>query len=487
MKKIYHNIALIFILLLTTALAQPFSTQTLNNIITHQKISADELVTINFSQHKNTAGVFQLRNSKLGIANIYTLDAFKQLYPKKLEAAAKQIKQPALLETYLAQYAKSWLAFLNNIKLVKTNAPQQLLTLVNRLASNNSPLTQINTLYRSNMTPSVADLNQELKAFYNLPTMNAPYNLTQLRQLFVQLQNYLKPLNGASPQEGAFQLATARMNNHGEGDPISKLYEVAQVAPPPLRHWLYQLAQNTWEVLLNNAQQYINQQWVRLAIPFNQEFSQTFPFDSMASQQANMNNFVNDFAPDGMFDNFMTRYLKPFVSTYQKTWAVKNLNGYGLRLSNATLQTLQTISTIQNLFFPNGDTHIRIPFSLESLSVPTNIKTIIVKIGKQTFSYSSPKQIAKLMWPNLEDINGTTSIQFIDKQGKKTTFSGVGPWGWWQVLKQAEIKPSDQDQAWVAIFKVGGQNAQMAFYTNTTENPFDLNRFSNFRLPNQLG
>lgn len=242
----------------------------------------------------------------------------------------------------------------------------------------------------------------------------------------------------------------------------------------------------TWQMLLDQAQQHINQAWAQIVIPFNEEFAQTFPFNTMASQQANMNNFVNDFAPDGLFDNFISQYLRPFINTYQTTWTTKSLDGEGLSLSQSSLQTLQTTQTIQQLFFPNGDQHIRVPFSLETLQMPKNIKQIIVTLGKQQFSYTSAKQMAKFNWPDWQDVQGATSITFIDKLNKKTTFSGVGPWGWWQVLQQAEIRPSNQNQAWVIIFKVGDENIQMAFYANTAENPFDIDRFSSFRLVEQL-
>jgi type VI secretion system protein ImpL len=487
MKKIYHLIIFILLGIASSATAQQYSPQALANIINQQKVAKSELLTINFSQNKNTAGVFQLRDPKLGIAKIYTAPVFKIIYPRQLELAAKVDKQSALTETYIANYAKNWLRFLNNIQLVQYKTPSAILALVNRLASNDSPLLKINTLYRSNMTPQIGKLNQELGAFYNLPTVDAPYNLAQLQQLFAQLQNYLKPLNGDDPAAAAFQLAATRMNSKGAQDPISKLYQVAQIAPAPLQTWLYQLAQMTWQMLLDQAQQHINQAWAQIAIPFNEEFAQTFPFNTMASQQANMNNFVNDFAPDGLFDNFISQNLRPFISTYQTTWATKSLDGEGLSISESSLQTLQATQTIQQLFFPNGDQHIHVPFSLETLQMPKNIKQIIVTLGKQQFSYTAAKQMAKFSWPDWQDVQGATSITFIDKHNKKTTFNGVGPWGWWQVLQQAEIRPSNQNQAWVAIFKVGNENIQMALYANTAENPFDIDRLSSFRLADQLG
>ncbi len=487
MKKIYHFIVIIFICLLTNVFANNYSPQTLARIINQQKISKTDLLTINFNQNKMTAGVFQTRDPKLGIAKIYTAPVFNKIYPEQLQTTAKLAKQPALLEQYLTQYAKSWLSFLNNIQLVNYKTPQALLELIDRLAISNSPLNQLNALYRQNMSPKVAALNQELLAFYQLPTVNAPYNLTQLQQLFAQLKNYLSPLNSDDPAAAAFELAAARMNNQGRHDPISTLYEVAHIAPAPLQTWLYQLAQMTWQTLLNGAQAHINQEWAQLVIPFNEEFAETFPFNPMASQQANMNNFVNDFAPDGLFDNFITRYLKPFINTYQSRWTTTNLDGSGLRFSQSTLATLQTTQTIQQLFFPNGDQHIRVSFSLTSQTLPKTIKQIIVAIGKQRFTFNAANQTAKFTWPDWQDINGASSVTIIDQHNKKTTFSGVGPWGWWQVLQQADTQPANQAQTWMVSFKAGNQPIQLALSTNTAEHPFDIDRFKNFRLMERLG
>lgn len=484
---------------------QKLSTEDLYNVMFENQFAGQQL-SLNLSTNKNAANVLTFVNQDNQISALYTLPSFEKIYPdalKQLTLASQsgdwvvgKITRPDTInekdlfdsaeEDYLDRYVDAWSDFLDNIKIVNYTSLQELNDSLTLLSSDQSPLLQLIQLVKDNLPQPVVNKDDSLQSLMTVITQ--PGFNDQVKNNLTALQLTINAIvTDPNANQKAFEFTENRMRNKGQNDPIENLLSLSKQCPDPIKDWLYNIGINAWELLLNQSQQYIDDQWKKNILPaYQNQIAGRFPFSQMATNQVDINSFEHFFASNGVFDQFFSKFLYPFLDNTKTPWQTINVDGYGLPLSNQTLNQLQAIYQIQMIFFGNNQ-HVYIPFILQPISMEENISSVTVSIGDQTMTFQNktPFEQKSFVWPSAYSDQPTTiTLNTIDN--KPIIFTSTGLWGWLKLLNQANVQFVDKPDIYQATFDKNGYSAIMGFALKQLNNPFNLKLFNNLQLPASL-
>ena len=473
-----------------------------------------QLLSLNLSDNKNAAQIFTFANINIGILSLYTKEIFTKIYPVSLYMATQEallgnkiigninsnqiitkdhIDKLAneIFQQYVNEYANTWIRFLNNIKIINFTELSQLKSSLDTLDDRNSLLLQLINLVQDNLVPQVTEANPRLNAFSILASQQtSPTTLTKnITHSLANLKEYLATITSATePSKQAFKAACSRMHNYGQGDAIGQLMLLSQQAPEPIKNWLYTIAINSWQLILYQTQNYINQNWQKNIISqYKTQLIDHYPFSATASNQVSLSSFSYFFAQNGLLNNFFNTYLEPFLDTSQKPWKLKTLDGHGLTISQTTLKSLQQANYIQHAYFPGNTKQIYIPFTLQPEKLNDNIAFFTIALGEQKAIYKNNPSFPKthFIWPDNSNSNLTTII-FTDNNDQQTILKQTGPWGWLTLLEQGKLHLKKKTKQYTATFHKKNSSAKILITTKKHKNPFSLKQFRKFSLPDEI-
>ena len=487
-------------------------TKDLANVIFQNMITKNEPLSLNLENNIAAASVLTFANPNIHINSIYTLSGYQSINPNVFQKAAfdavhgnwvlgktqTSSKTAAhdvmnsLKSQYLVEYANSWLAFLNNIKIVNFTQLNQLDQAVSLLSSDNSLLLQLANLIENNIVMDAFSNNNQLSSLAYIVQ-----NTSQNGNSFQAIISTLKQLNSEmseittsnDPSKQAFILAEYRMRNNGSNDAIEKLFTMSSVYPEPIKSWLYTIASNAWQIILFQTQQYINTQWQKDIIPqYDAQLANRYPFQIMASQNATLESFAYFFEPNGLLDRFFTTNLAPFINKTQLPWTVKNVDSNSLQISLETLKNLQNIYTIQHAYFRNNDQHLYLPFSIQPKNLSAKIISLKFTLGQQSFTYlnQTPYQQNDFIWPDAFNSN-LCQMVVTNTANQQTTIPCDGPWGLFKFLNQNNLQASKTPNIYTATLQQDDNTIALNLDTKQKQDPFSLAILSHFRLPMSIG
>jgi type VI secretion system protein ImpL len=395
---------------------------------------------------------------------------------------------PTLVEEirqfYVQQYVTLWQQILLNLQIKPFDSYNQAIAVISEFTQSNSPIFQLlyqiaantNVYYRNAPTP----ISMQFNGFSQAINQELALNHDSLQQL----AGYLASLQqNAGAAGAALELAKAHtLLQQQQNDAFYVLATQAQHAPPPFNNWLNELLQNSWTLILADAQKGINQIWQDSVYPeFANKIALYYPFNKDAKQDLTPQDFASFFAAGGTLDNFITMYLTPFIDTDKQPWQSKSFNGAQLPISNEVLTTLQQAVKIRQTFFANKNNNFQIDFLLKPDSLSDTVKTIDFSVDDQTAEFSQEFLVpTHFIWPGKQD-NHYVAMVISGKDGNQVSDTAAGPWAIYHLLDDAAPQVSDN------TVHLNYQNTPFAFdyevSSVTTNNPFDYNLLHNFNLP----
>lgn len=484
-------------------------------IIFQNSVPKNQPLSLNLNNNASAATVLTLADPNININSIYTSDGYKAVNPGIIQSAAFEairgnwvlgnvqntrntkstsvkILTEKLKTKYLDDYANTWLAFLNNIKIVNFTQLDQLNHALTLLSSDNSLLLQLSNLIKNNLVMEAFSDNEQLSNLAYIVQNNSTSDNS-----FQAVVSTLKQLNteinalatSEQPSKAAFKFAAYRMRNNGGDDAIEKLFSMSSVYPEPIKSWLNSIASNAWQIILFQTQEYINSQWKKNIMPqYDAQLANRFPFQITASRNSTLESFSYFFKPNGLLDDFFMSYLQPFIDTTQQPWKLKNVDGDGLQISSSILANLEAIYTIQHTYFRNNDQHIYVPFSIQPNKLSVNIISMNLKLGQQSFTFNNetPYQKNAFVWPDAFNTN-LCQVTIADIKDQTTIIPCTGPWGLFKLLKKAHLAATKKPNTYLATINQGDYTAEINLTTARKTNPFSLGLLSHFRLPETIG
>lgn len=314
---------------------------------------------------------------------------------------------------------------------------------------------------------------------------DAPAPIDGILTQFSELHAYLTELSSAD-SSASFQAAAQRMAN-GSKDAIGKLRIKTSRLPDPMKTWIEEVTHNAWRIVLNRARAHINTVWRLDVLPeFEQNLKNRYPVSRSSKQDVALADFGHFFGDGGSVDNFFKNYLNPFINTSRNQWTMRSLEGQSLPIVDETLQTFSQARMIKEMYFTAGGKVPLVPFSLRPVKLDRSISRFSLDIDGQHITYRhGPTRWQKLQWPGPEG-ETQSRISFEARSGSMQSHSTDGPWSWFRLLDQSNLRSTSQADLMNVTFSINNISTVYELRGNSINNPFRVTALGKFRAPNNL-
>ncbi len=426
---------------------------------------------------------------------------------------------------YLQDYAKTWEAFINDIKLKPTSTSQENIELTRLLTSADSPLatllrdivkevtlTQIDKTEK-NIVEKTTDsmrsaketlshlLNQSDKTAIKVNINDKLENIVDNR--FKELRYLVQPSNSSqSPPINAILaqinqlylqlIAKEEAQKRGIQEPTSNIYSdltgIAPTLPEPVRSIVNKISKSSNDFERKIVRQNINKSLKTVVTEFcHKAISDRYPFSKGSKKDVTQNDFAKLFNSGGLLDNFFQTELAQYVDTSNRLWQFRKIGDANISSATNNLQEFQRAHIIRDVFFSSGAQTASINLTFTPIGMDSSMSQFILDIDGQSVKYShGPPIPVSIQWPGPR---GSSQVRLQIIFNNQVTKSGPvfgGPWALFRMFDQIQIIPSTQPEKFTAIFDIEGKKAQFEIVTSSVQNPFRLRELEQFKCPTSL-
>jgi type VI secretion system protein ImpL len=406
-------------------------------------------------------------------------------------------------DLYLADYVEVWQDRLQHFTLAHYMHLNQINNAIYQLLQDNSVLMRIANIIKENtaflneetitnpyLAAQINNANQQFQelSFFSEKSVNtneAWKNVQKsLKDLQVTLNLIIKAQNSGL---AAFQLSDYRINHPQDFDAFNQLAIQAQQLPQPASEWFKQLSQQSWQLVLNTAQNYINAAWLNKIMPFYDTYLQNhYPLTRSATLDAPISSFEQFFGHQGIFDQFFQTYLIPFINMQTQPWTLKTRDNLGLPIPVQVLTQLQDIYEFKQQFFPNYNNHIALPIRLIPIAFTPDIKHFNLQIDNENFqNFNERPHELHFTWPQ------NTAAQFIrydiiSTADETLNATFTGPWALLKMIDSNYIEVQQDNKHLEIVLTLNGHSAKYELVTENEINPFLPTNNPDLILPKNL-
>ncbi len=316
---------------------------------------------------------------------------------------------------------------------------------------------------------------------------NRNSHLNNIMTALANLQGYLNNISSTMDDgETAYILARKRLTS-GANDPVGRLKLLASRSPEPLRSWLKDVSKYSWDLILNESNKYLNSVYENNVLAFyDQSMKNRYPLYSKAGRETSLADFTAFFKPNGIEDSFFNTYIRDFVNTRRSPWTLKQFEGHSLKISNQALRQFERAEHIRRVFFKGKKDFPNVKYSLKPLYLDSNIARFEIKHGDQKVVYRHGPLIPnKMVWPGDTDFH-EARIMFEDLNGDRVAYKEEGPWAFFRIMDNYELKKTRRNDRFVVDYVLEGKKAEFELIANSVSNPFGHNLLKRYRAPQRL-
>lgn len=413
--------------------------------------------------------------------------------------------QVELEQLYFRDYANLWSEALARVTLQPVGDANQGALLLAGLTSANSPLLQLLLEVRNNTRlaavasdatgqgdplPDTARRSLQTR-FENLHRLlddqgTAVADLAPAMAALNDLQQQLAGLAHASaPEQAAFDLAKARMA--GNRDALNGLRTAASRLPVPVNSWLGLLADDSWNLILAGAYDYLNDRYQsELLASYRNALDKRYPFKADSESDVSLADFREFFKAQGVADTFFDTYLKPFVIRSDNAYRLRAIDGHSLPLSREFLAQMGRTQQIRRGFFAENPAEPGIVFKLEPYSLDPSLTRADLSIGKDRLEYRhGPIVAATFRWPQNDALRTTLVLEELG--GRRVGLEQDGSaWSLFRLLDRLKLQQHSARDVMLVQADLDGRHAGYLLSSQRSPNPFDLATLRGFKLPERL-
>ena len=206
-------------------------------------------------------------------------------------------------------------------------------------------------------------------------------------------------------------------------------------------------------MVIKQTQRDLNDRWKeKIYTEYKQKLFSYFPFDYDSKRDSSRDDVSEFFKEDGTFWKFFKDELEPFVK--RDDWTEKRWKGYGIKLSNAAKSAFQQATSLKNTLF-QGEI-MKVAFVLKHQisyiadtdlirgKPPDNVTQTRLEIEGKIYEHQQGgEKPVEFTWPG-EGTAGATIRNWvsyeIDQSTEMEPFEFPGEWGWFKLLKEADIR-----------------------------------------------
>ncbi len=412
----------------------------------------------------------------------------------EVSASSNQPSEEGLItqlrNQYVSNYVDIWESQLDNIQPFTPKTLLQADEMIQNLTNNDSPLLQLlQTIKENTAFEPVITASPKILALNNLVS-SPDLQQSALYEVFVnlrQLHSYLQGiLNTPDLKKSAFKAAVNRMQDPNN-DPITTIHQLAEQNPEPLKSWLNTIANQSWGFILEEAGSHIQAAWQTTIVPtYNQNIANRYPFVQNSEKEVSLQQFTNFLGHRGTLANFYLTYLKPFVNDSNTQWAWRSIDNQHIPFASTLLANLQHAATLQQAFFPNGENKLSIEFTLQPVTLDSNMRTLTLNInGQQAAFQKNGKRLPRTFtWPGNYYSHGTT-VSFITPKSQMVSNTMKGDWGLFKLINSSTEGVTEK-KALMLNIAAKGHSAKYMLFTEGRINPFLPMNMKHFELPQDI-
>ncbi len=407
-----------------------------------------------------------------------------------------------LINLYKQNYLTIWNNVINGIQLKPTLTLAQNAQLLATLTSQQSILMSFYNSVSENVVPILSgkiNINDFIKnheqADHFIAQLKAIDTVTRnpnmLQVYFASIQSFYNAITRITttndPNQAAFLFVKETMQNKSSA--FVQLKMASQNLPEPIPSLSQQITDSTWQFILQQSHQYIDQQWQQVIVPFYlHKLAGKYPFDNNAFAQVQLQDFIEFFAPQGLLASFTQEYLAPFVEFNDQKWELKTLYGKSLDINKQSLLQLQLSSYITKMYFPHDQKTLKINFSLQPLALEPVVKKFELMLDNKVISYDhdgAPKE-SHVTWPSDNVMQHVARLMFTTINGDMVDKIYAGPWALFKALQAGNLIATNNPKQFEVTFDLNGNSAKYLLTTTEPLNPFISDVVDELKLPASL-
>ncbi len=152
--------------------------------------------------------------------------------------------------------------------------------------------------------------------------------------------------------------------------------------------------------------------------------------------------------------------------------------------SNRVLRQFEDIAKIRDTFFAGGGKQPKIQFGLKPVFLDSKSSRFVLDLDGQKLAYRhGPARTTKLTWPPPDGTTGRSKILFEDVDGGTSSQVEEGVWGWFKLLKDADVKETPLADRFLVTFSREGHKIELELKANSVINPFRMQMLESFNCP----
>ena len=440
---------------------------------------------------------------------------------KPLDLKSRELLLNEVRRLYLTEYADTWSAFIDDIRLLRGGGLSQTIQQTRVIAAPDSPLRRLLQAVVKEVTLiRVDDADKDVmrkaedvlaktkdtvgRLMSGPKREEAPTGASLLRpeaivdDRFAPLREYVKGASGQpAPIERTLSLigelysqltATELAVKGGNPPPPTDLPIKAKAEagnlPEPVKSLLGTLALAGQNQALSGMKDNLSKAVrAEIGVFCSKAIAGRYPFVKGSGSNVTQEDFAQIFASGRLMDGFFQKNLASLVDTAAQPWRFRQVGDASLGGDSGTLLQFQRAQTIRDVFFRGGATaNLRLDFKPVAMDV--SIAQFILDVDGQIVKYSHGPQVPQaVQWPGPR---GSTQVrvQLTPPGGGLGPFEG--PWALFRMFDQVKIEQTSQPEKILATFTVDGRNAQFEVTASSVRNPFRLPELEQFQCPGGL-
>lgn len=240
------------------------------------------------------------------------------------------------------------------------------------------------------------------------------------------------------------------------------------------------------DIAFGGVTTYINNAWRGKPAQFCREaIAGRYPIKRGSNTEMRLEDFSAFFAAGGVMDTFFQEYLSDYVDTSVNPWRVRASRSNKLALNPQALRQFQRADRIRQMFFRNGSTP-SVTFEMTPYQMDSVLRNFALDLEGQKMTYSfGPKISTTLTWPGASASGVALRMMPTGPSGRDRVVE-VGPWAWFRVLDQANLRKADRPEHFLLDFALDGRTVTYELVARSAFNPFSGSTLDSFSCPTGL-
>ncbi|HGE8355784.1 TPA: ImcF-related family protein [Serratia marcescens] len=240
-----------------------------------------------------------------------------------------------------------------------------------------------------------------------------------------------------------------------------------------------------WETVLQPSAASLNERWRRSVVTnWRTAFDGRFPF-SVGKSDASLPMLAEFIRKDtGRIDRFLTAELGGVLHKEGSQWVPDSAHSQGLTFNPAFLKAVNQLSQLSDILFTDGSQGIS--FELLARAVPQVVETQLTIDGQKLHYFNQLADWQSFRWPGESYKPGTMLTWTSVHAGARLFGDYTGTWGFIRWLEQGKRQQLDRSQWMVSFTAPDGRTLQWVLRTQLGNGPLALLGLRNFSLPDSV-